>query len=115
LELNATRLFPLQFQPNYGKYANQICNGFFMIFNKDNSFTPYSNGIELLLILRKFHPELFNVEKIDYPKIQMFQKATGTDKLFKLLFNRGSDEEIRSVSTEGIMQFLTIRQKYLLY
>lgn len=115
LELNATRLFPLQFQPNYGKYANQICNGFFMIFNKDNSFTPYSNGIELLLILRKFHPELFNVEKIDYPKIQMFQKATGTDKLFKLLFNRGSDEVIRSVSTEGIMQFLTIRQKYLLY
>ncbi|HRS01098.1 MAG TPA: DUF1343 domain-containing protein, partial [Bacteroidota bacterium] len=115
LEFTATRLFPTQFQPTYGKYASQICNGFFLIFEKDNSFSPFTNGIELLLIVRKFYPDLFKSEKIDYNKIQMFEKATGTDKIFNLLFNNGSDEEIRQASIDGINKFLTIRQKYLLY
>ncbi|HOV93113.1 MAG TPA: DUF1343 domain-containing protein [Candidatus Kapabacteria bacterium] len=115
IEFTATRLFPTQFQPTYGKYANQICNGFFLIFEKDNSFCPFSNGIELLLILRKFYPELFKSEKIDYNKIQMFEKATGTDHIYNLLFNNGSDEEIRQTSINGIEKFIKIRQKYLLY
>lgn len=114
-ELNAATLFQTNFQPNFGKYANQVCTGFFIVYDKDNAFTPFSNGIELLLILRKFHPELFNAEKIDYPKIQMFQKATGTDKLYNLLFKNGSDDEIRQAAIDGINKFLTIRAKYLLY
>ncbi|HAW07811.1 MAG TPA: hypothetical protein DCW42_01365 [Bacteroidetes bacterium] len=115
LELNAAQLFPLQFQPSYGKFANQGCNGFLIIFKKDNSYTPYSNGIELLLSLRKFHPDLFDATKIEYSKIQMFQKATGTDIIFNLLFKKGTDEQIRKASIEGIVDFIKIREKYLLY
>ena len=42
-------------------------------------------------------------------------KATGTDELFDLIFNKGSEEEIRKAANRGVLDFIKLRKKYLLY
>jgi len=99
----------------YGKYANQHCKGFLLRFEMNNNFTPYTNGIELLITLRKLYPYFFNATNVDYSKKQMFQKATGSGKLFDLIFNKGSEGDIRKATNNGVLEFLNLRKKYLLY
>jgi uncharacterized protein YbbC (DUF1343 family) len=114
IEFTATRLFPTQFQPIYGKYANQICNGFFLIFEKDNSFSPFSNGIELLLILRKFYPDLFKSEKIDYNKFKCSRKQQEQTIYIICYSIMESVEIIRQASINGIEK-LSILDKNTCY
>jgi uncharacterized protein YbbC (DUF1343 family) len=115
LEFNGVKLLQTEFVPVYGKYANLLCKGFLLRFEKTNDFTPFTNGIELLLKLRSIYPQYFNPEKIEQSKKQMFNKATGNEHIFELLFNKGSKEEIMRETTNGLIEFLKLRKNYLLY
>lgn len=115
LEFNGVVLFQAKFTPAYGKFAGQTCDGFLLKFDKNNNFTPFSNGIELLLKIRNYYPNFFVKDKVESNKSLMFQKATGSVELFDMLFNKGSDIQIRQVSTKGLKEFLKLREKYLLY
>jgi len=88
---------------------------FLLKFDRNNNFTPFSNGIELLIKIRSYYPNFFEKDKVESNKALMFQKATGSTELFDLLFNKGSDEQIRRASTKGLKEFLKLREKYLLY
>lgn len=114
-EWNGTKLIQTEFMPTYGKSSNQVCKGFLLKFEKNNNFTPYTNGIELLITLRHLLPNFFNSPQIEYSKKQMFEKATGTSKILELLFSGGKDEEIRNSANRGLLDFLNLRKKYLLY
>jgi len=115
LEFNGVMLFQSKFTPAYGKFAGQTCDGFLLKFDRNNNFTPFSNGIELLIKIRSYYPNFFEKDKVESNKALMFQKATGSTELFDLLFNKGSDEQIRRASTKGLKEFLKLREKYLLY
>jgi uncharacterized protein YbbC (DUF1343 family) len=114
-DLNGTKVIQADFMPVYGKHANQHCKGFLLKFEKTNIFTPFSNGIDLVITLRNLYPNLFNASVVDYSKKQMFQKATGSSQLFDLIFNNGSDTEIRKAASKGIIEFMNMRKHYLLY
>jgi uncharacterized protein YbbC (DUF1343 family) len=114
-DLNGTKIVQTDFMPVYGKFSNQHCKGFLLRFEKDNNFTPYSNGIELIITLRKLYPEFFNPSLVDYSKKQMFLKATGSSNLFDLIFGNGSDSDIRKAASKGVIDFLNLRKHYLLY
>lgn len=115
LEFNGVSLFQAKFAPAYGKFSGQTCNGFLLKFERNNNFTPFSNGLELLLNIRNYYPKMFNKSNVDANKALMFQKATGSIELFELLFSNGSDSKIRQVANKGIKDFLKLREKYLLY
>lgn len=115
LEFNGVSLFQAKFAPAYGKFSGQTCNGFLLKFERNNNFTPFSNGLELLLNIRNYYPKMFNKANVDANKALMFQKATGSIELFELLFSNGSDAKIRQVANKGIKEFLKLREKYLLY
>ncbi|OGU61238.1 MAG: hypothetical protein A2X64_06665 [Ignavibacteria bacterium GWF2_33_9] len=114
-ELNGSQIIQTDFMPVYGKYANQHCKGFLLRFEKNNNFTPFSNGIELIITLRNLYPKLFIEKNIELSKKQMFKKATGTSKLYDLIFEGGSDDSIRKAAYNGVMDFFKLRKKYLLY
>lgn len=114
-DLNGTKVVQADFMPVFGKFANQHCKGFLLRFEKNNNFTPYSNGIELILSLKNLYPELFNSAFVDYSKKQMFQKATGSSSLFDLIFGNGSNDEIRKAAQDGLIEFINMRKHYLLY
>jgi uncharacterized protein YbbC (DUF1343 family) len=114
-EFNGVKLIQAEFIPQFGKFSNELCKGFLLRFERTNNFTPFSNGIEFLLNLRELYPKIFDSTSINHSKKQMFEKATGTDKIFSLLFSNGSKKEIIKAANEGIIQFIKFREKYLLY
>ncbi len=115
LEYNGVTLFQSKFSPAYGKFAGQTCDGFLLKFDKNNNFTPFSNGIDLLLKIREYYPKMFDITKLESNKALMFQKATGSAELLDLFFKNGSEMKIRQASTKGLKEFLKLREKYLLY
>lgn len=115
LEYNGVTLFQSKFIPAYGKFSGQTCDGFLLKFDRNNNFTPFSNGIELLLKIREYYPKMFDKSKLESNKALMFQKATGSIELLELLFNNGTNYQIRQAGNKGIKDFLKLREKYLLY
>lgn len=115
LEFNGVTLFQSRFMPLFGKFSGEICKGFLLKFHRNNNFTPFSNGIELLLKIREHYPNLFNKKQLESNKVLMFQKATGSIELFDLLFGDGNSHKVRMASTKGLKEFLKLREKYFLY
>lgn len=114
-EFNGVKLIQAEFIPQFGKFSNELCKGFLLRFERTNNFTPYSNGIEFLLNLKNLYPKLFDSSLVNSTKKQMFEKATGTDKIFSLLFGSGSKTEIIKAANDGVIQFIKFRSKYLIY
>ena len=114
-EFNGAKLYQAHFLPVFGKYANQLCKGFILKFEKTNNFTPYSNGIDFLLHIRENFPAFFNIANIEENKQKMFKKATGTSDIFDLLFANKSPDKIRKAASKGLIEFINLREKYLLY
>ncbi|MES2766481.1 MAG: DUF1343 domain-containing protein [Bacteroidota bacterium] len=109
------QLVPVKFRPLYGRFSGKECSGVLMFFKEGEPVQPYAVGMEMFIALRRVHPELFVVEKITKDQQQMFNKVVGTDELFKALFEDSTDDEIRTISQQGIEEFLKVRKKYLLY
>jgi uncharacterized protein YbbC (DUF1343 family) len=109
------QLVPVKFRPLYGRFSGKECSGVMMFFKKGKVLEPYKVGLEMMIALRRVHPELFLKEKITKDQRQMFNKVIGNDELFTALFENGTDEEIRMISRHGVEEFLKVRQKYLLY
>ncbi|HYF02344.1 MAG TPA: DUF1343 domain-containing protein, partial [Patescibacteria group bacterium] len=109
------QLVPVKFRPLYGRFSGKECSGVLMFFKSGDTLQPYTVGLEMLLALRRVHPELFLKEKFTKDQQSMFNKVIGTDEILKALLENGTDEEIRMIALEGIDEFLKVRQKYLLY
>jgi len=109
------QLVPVKFRPLYGRFSGKECSGVMMFFKKGEVLEPYKVGLEMMIALRRVHPELFLKERITKDPRQMFNKVIGNDELFTALFENGTDEEIRMISRQGVDEFLKVRQKYLLY
>ena len=79
---------PTQFRPFYGKYAGKDCDGFLFTFYPDREFRPYTAGIEIIIALRKTHPELFLDTLVADRSQKMFAKVTGSTNLFEALLTK---------------------------
>lgn len=100
---------------NLCKYNSSKYMGVKINFDMDEVFMPYTNGIKIFLAIRKVYPELFISNKIQSTKKAMFEKVTGTKKIFELLFHFKPDFEILNAINKGKSDYLEIRKKYLLY
>ncbi len=114
--MHGMSLVETYFKPFYGKYKDSVCHGYFMSFRPDVRFKPYTVGIEMLLALRSFHPELFEAGRYAPANQSMFNKVTGSPQMFEMLFEKkDNDEDIRKFVQRGIREFIELRKKYLLY
>jgi uncharacterized protein YbbC (DUF1343 family) len=114
-DLPGMELKSLNFKTKNLKDPKKEYIGYQLVFNNENDFSPYTNGFKIMLAIRKFHPEVFDDKTTkDNAKI-MFKKVTGTDELYNLLQNNGSDDKILKLLNKGFDDYLKIRKKYLLY
>jgi uncharacterized protein YbbC (DUF1343 family) len=108
-------LNPTKYRPFYGMYSGKDCHGFLLTFPANNLFTPYSTGIKLLATMNKIYPNLFSKHKISKNAKNMFCKVTGTNKIIQAFLDNKSTDEIMKLATEGLGEFLILRDKYLMY
>jgi len=115
--LSGITLVPVRYKPFYSKFANTECRGVMLAFFPDATrFKPFTAGVEIMLALRTIQPEYFTPKAIADNLRSMFNKVSGTDKLFDLMFvKKAPDEEIRRLITKGVKEFAEMRKKYLLY
>jgi uncharacterized protein YbbC (DUF1343 family) len=115
--LGGITLVPVRYKPFYSKFANTECRGVMLAFFPDAArFKPFTAGVEMMLALRTIQTEYFTVKTIPDNLRSMFNKVSGTDKLFDLMFvKKAPDEDIRRLITKGVKEFGDARKKYLLY
>lgn len=116
LLLNGININITKYRPFYGFSSGKDIWGFYLKFPLNNEFKPYTSGIKIFNELKKYYPKLFDESTIGKKQIEMFDKVTGSDELFKLIFSKKDNSElIEKFLNKGLNNFLILRNKYLLY
>ncbi len=103
------------YRPFYGMYSGKDVEGYYLKFNLSNHLKPYTSGLLILRELVKNNPTLLSDSNLKSQSKEMFQKVTGTDKILNAIRSNLPEEMIVTLASEGMMEFLKTRQKYLLY
>lgn len=103
------------YRPFYGMYSGKDTPGFYLKFNLSNHIKPYTTGLLILRDLINRNPNLLSDKELKSNSIEMFKKVTGTDKIINAIQSKLPEEMIVSLANEGLIDFLNIRKKYLLY
>ncbi|MFZ5516681.1 MAG: exo-beta-N-acetylmuramidase NamZ family protein [Candidatus Zhuqueibacterota bacterium] len=116
-ELNARKLpgvyfRPTFFKPYYLHYKDQLCQGVQIHIMDAKKFDPAIAQIHILTSIQKLHPQMniFTENRID-----MFDKAFGTNQVRAMATAGKSAEEIMADWVRQIEEFNAIRSKYLIY
>lgn len=115
LEFPGVKLEPVHIRELNPRKKSMSYRGYKLKFNPNNNFAPYTLGIQFMLAIRNFNPSLFSEDGFKKNSKEMFCKVTGTDKLFNMLCNAGSDYLILNYAASGVSEFAESRVKYLFY
>lgn len=88
--------------------------GFLFKFDKNLNTPLFTLGFKIILELRRFFPELFELNSIPNARKTMFNKVIGNERLLDSLC-KSTDSIILSLANEGLNEFIKLRGKYLLY
>ena len=103
---------PLHYTPFYGTFKGVKLQGVQIHILDRDRFQPVAVQIHILCALQKLYPE-HNI--YDTPRIDMFNKAMGTDRVWKQIRAGAGAGEIIASWQGGLEQFESLRRKYLLY
>jgi uncharacterized protein YbbC (DUF1343 family) len=104
--LPGVRFYPITFTPTSSRYANELCQGVFIIVTDRDRMRPVRVGLEVATALYKLFPDRFEVDKVG--------RLFGGDTVRRL---RGG-EDPAAVSTAWVRaesQWRLLRAKYLRY
>lgn len=103
---------PTYFRPYYLHFTGEQCAGVQIHITDEQSFRACDVQIHILAAIQKLYPD----QKIfDTHRIGMFDKAYGTDQIRTDLLAGKTAVEIIADWQEGLVDFMKIREKYLLY
>jgi len=118
---------PFHFKPFYGLFfggkETKQCHGFRIVITDRRSYMPVATGYHIIDALFTTYPENFNfgipvfskLDKETKEKIDIFDKANGTDKIRKQFYDGIRVEEIIAGYQPALKEFIEKRKKYLLY
>jgi uncharacterized protein YbbC (DUF1343 family) len=111
-ELNArgipgVRFVPIEFTPTSSKFANEKCGGVNLSVTDRGRLEPVRIGIELAVALRKLYPEAWETKS--------FNRLLGNKAVFDAVLAGQTVEEVQTIARQGLPQFQTRREKFLLY
>jgi uncharacterized protein YbbC (DUF1343 family) len=110
-ELNAraipgVRVYPLTFTPSASKFANEKCQGIYVIVTDREKLRPVRFGLELASALYRHHPDQFKIDQVG--------RLFGQDVVKRI--RGGEDTGVIAASwVRAESQWRTLRAKYLLY
>lgn len=120
-KLNLQKLPGVYFQafyykPFYGKYANEECQGVFVMVKDAKIYKPVMTQYVIIGLLKSLYPKKFK-EAIEQSKNrrEMFAKVNGTDEVYRLLTTKQYVIwDLKNFQEKERKEFMTKRAKYLL-
>lgn len=106
------------FEPSFSEFAGQTCAGVQLHVTDREAFTPVIVGIAMVKTAFDMYPDNFQWRQNEYEYEfgkNAFDVVSGTDKIRKAFEAGESLEEISSAWSARFDDFVTLREKYLLY
>ena len=101
------RFYPEQFTPTSSRFANESCQGVFIVITDRNAVRPVRVGVEIASALVKLFPGKFEIDSA----IRLFGSAAGLTRI-----KAGDDPAAIAASwSGGEARWRLMRAKYLLY
>jgi uncharacterized protein YbbC (DUF1343 family) len=101
------RFYPVRFTPASGKYANEECQGLFMVVTDRLALRPVRLGVEIAAMLHKLYGAKFELEAAE-------RLLGSKDALSRI--RAGDDPQAIAASwAAGEARWRLLRAKYLLY
>jgi len=105
--LGGVQFTPHHFTPNAGKFKGKECHGFRIEVTDREEFDPLATGLTMLGVLYSLYPETY--------KIDPNHGLVGSRDVLERIKKGESLDMIRSSYAMELMQFIKIRDKFLLY
>jgi uncharacterized protein YbbC (DUF1343 family) len=118
LELSGVIFSPTAFLPTFQKHAGNGCGGVFLHVTDRQTFEPVFTGLAMIKVIFDLYPEEFSWKNTPYEYVfdrNPFDVIAGTTKIRENFEQKGSWDDLKKLCQSGIEEFLTIREKYLLY
>ncbi len=96
-----------------GKCFNQVCYGWNLGTNTNNTSSPIQTNIELQYLIKAY--KLYPQKDSFFLANNFFNKLAGNDILMNQIKNGTSETEIRKSWQKDLIKFKAVRKKYLLY
>ncbi|NOY61040.1 MAG: DUF1343 domain-containing protein [Calditrichaeota bacterium] len=103
---------PAFYRPYYSTLADQNLQGVQIHIIDFKTFKPMLTQIHILVAMKKLYP---SQQIFDQARLAMFNKAMGTDFVWKAIVGGQTAGEIYATFENDITNFMTKRKKYLLY
>ena len=106
-QIPGVRFYPEQFTPASSKFANESCQGIFIVVTERNAVRPVRVGVEIASALLKLFPGKFEIDSA----LRLFGSAAGLTRI-----KSGDDPAAIAASwNAGEARWRLLRAKYLLY
>lgn len=105
--LPGIRFVPVKFKPTASNYKDEEIGGINLIITDRKSFEPVKTGIEIALAFRRLYPDVWKTDRLN--------RLVVNDKIFNLIMQNESVEEIDKVSQKDLLTFSQRRARFLLY
>jgi uncharacterized protein YbbC (DUF1343 family) len=106
-QLQGVSFYPVRFTPTSSKFANEVCEGVFMMVLDRSAIRPVRVGVEIAAALVKLHGPAFEIDRA----ARLFGSKRGLARL-----KAGDDPaRIAGAWVAGEARWRRLRAKYLLY
>jgi len=105
--IQSVRFVPVSFTPSSSNFAGERCEGVNLIVLDRNTLDSPELGIELAAALHKLYPNAFRLERM--------ADLLVNQAVFEAIAAGSDPRRIAEDWQEGLRQFVTLREKYLLY
>jgi uncharacterized protein YbbC (DUF1343 family) len=101
------RFYPVRFTPTSSKYANEECQGVFMIVTDRSALRPVRVGIEIAAMIHKMHGSKFELDAAE----RLFGSKDGVTRI------RAGEDPAAVAASWGVAEsrWRLMRAPYLLY
>lgn len=112
--MDGIRYFKSRYQPFYGMYNGKDVPGYILRFPDGEQGAYFSSGVKFMAFLDSEYPGLLDFSNLKKNSEDMFKKVTGTSDYLEM-FKSGDFERLEDKLQQGVLDFVQMREKYLLY
>jgi len=105
--IQSVRFVPVTFTPSSSNFAGELCQGVNLIVLDRNTLDSPELGVELASALHHLYPSDFKIERM--------ADLLVNQGVFQAIAKGEDPRRIAEDWQERLMQFMTLREKYLLY
>jgi uncharacterized protein YbbC (DUF1343 family) len=118
LELGGVIFRPTEFLPTFQKHTGKGCGGVFLHVTDRQKFEPVLTGYALIKTAFDLYPNEFQWKNPPYEYVfdrNPFDVIAGTTKIREMLEQKEEWSDFKEFCQNGVAEFISKREKYLLY